>query len=183
MAQSIYDKIKKVRKPRVQISYEVEDGGATVKKELPFVVGVLGDFSGKPVKPLKALKKRKFVNIHGENFNEVMSSMTPGVEIRVENKVTNDGTELPVKLAFNSMDDFSPGKVAQGIEPLKKLMDIRAQLKELLSKAERSEKLEAALEKVLSSEENLKSISEAFKDKGDSDADGDQAPDEEKPTE
>jgi type VI secretion system protein ImpB len=81
---SIFDKIKTVRKPRVQISYELEQGDATVKKELPFVVGVLGDFSGKPTKPLKNFKKRKFINIHGENFNEVMEKMSPGVEMRVK---------------------------------------------------------------------------------------------------
>jgi type VI secretion system protein ImpB len=165
MATNIYDKIKKVRKPRVQISYDLEDGGATLKKELPFVVGVLGDFSGHATKPLKPLKQRKFINISGENFNEVLESMGPGLEIRVENKVKNDGSEMPIKLAFKCIDDFSPARIAESVAPLKKLLDTRANLKDLLSKADRSEELGSALEKLLQSEEYLKSVAAEFQTK------------------
>ena len=160
---NIFDKINIVRKPRVQISYDLEDGGETVKKELPFVVGVLGDFSGNPTKPLKNFKKRKFINIHGENFNEVMEKMTPGLEIKVKNTIKDDGSEMPVNLSFESMDDFSPENIANNVEPLKKLLDIRKNLKNLLSQAERSEKLEKALEAMISSDDSLKEISDGLK--------------------
>ena len=171
MATNIYDKIKKVRKPRVQISYDLEDGGATVKKELPFVVGVLGDFSGHPTKPLKALKQRKFINISGENFNEVLENMAPGLEIRVENKIKNDGSEMPVKLAFKCMDDFSPARIAESVAPLRKLLETRANLKDLLSKADRSDELGNALEKLLQNEEYLKSVAQELSTKGPKDLD------------
>lgn len=162
---NIYDKIKIVRKPRVQISYELEEGGATVKRELPFVVGVLGDFSGNPTRPLKNFRKRKFINICGDNFNEVMEGMCAGVEMRVQNKIKNDGSEMFVKLAFKSMDDFSPAKVAENVEPLKRLLKVRANLKELLSKAERSEVLEGKLEQILQSQDQLQALAEAFKNR------------------
>ena len=163
MSINIFDKIKKVRKPRVQISYDLEEGGATIKKELPFVVGVLGDFSGNPTKPLKHFKKRKFVNIHGENFNEVMESMNTGLEIKVENKIKGDGSTIPLNLSFESMDDFSPGNIAESVPALKKLLKVRGQLKDLLSKSERSEKLEQALEKILQSDDYLKEVSDGLK--------------------
>jgi type VI secretion system protein ImpB len=159
---NVYNKIKKVRKPRVQISYEVEDGGKSVKKELPFVVGVMGDFSGNPTKPLKAFKQRKFIQVDGENFNTVMSKMTPGLNIKVKNTLKNDDSELAVNLKFNSMDDFLPNKVAEQIEPLKKLLDIRLKLKEILGKADCSEELEATLEKVLKNSEHLEGLSQSL---------------------
>jgi type VI secretion system protein ImpB len=156
---SVYNKIKKVRKPRVQISYEVEDGDKSVKKELPFVVGVLGDFSGNPSKPLKSFKQRKFIQIDGENFDDVMSKMTPELSFKVKNTLKNDDSLLPVNLKFNSIDDFLPDKVAAQVEPLKRLLDIRAKLKEILGKADCSEDLEAELEKILQSNEHLESLS------------------------
>ena len=159
---NIYDKIKTVRKPRVHISYDIEEGDARVKKELPFVVGVLGDFTGHSTKPLKNFKKRKFINIYGENFNEVMESMNPGVQIKVDNKIANDGSMMSVNLSFKSIEDFSPANIAENVPPLKKLLKIRNNLKELLSKAERSEDFEKALEKILQSEEHLKNLSEIF---------------------
>jgi len=156
---SVYNKIKKVRKPRVQISYEVEDGGSSVKKELPFVVGVLGDFSGNPSKPLKSFKQRKFIQVDGENFNDVMSKMTPELSFKVKNTLKNDDSLISVNLKFNSMNDFLPDKVAEQVEPLKRLLDIRARLKEILGKADCSEDLEAELEKILKSNEHLESLS------------------------
>lgn len=156
---SVYKKIDKVRKPRVQISYEVEDGGQTVKKELPFVVGVLGDFSGNPQTPLKSFKQRKFVQVNGDNFNSVMTNIAPEVNFKVQNTLKNDGSEMAVRLKFNSIDDFLPDKVAAQVEPLKNLLEIRAKLKELLSKADVSEDLEVVLEKILKNNEHLESIS------------------------
>src|SRR6516164_7939368 len=108
VSSSIHDKLERVRKPRVHITYQVETEGAEVIKELPFVVGVLGDFSGNPTAPLKPLKDRKFIQIDRDNFNEVMARMTPGLNLRVQNTLKNDGSELPVQLKFESMEDFEP---------------------------------------------------------------------------
>jgi len=156
---SIHDKLGRVRKPRVHISYEVETEGATVKKELPFVVGVMGDFSGDPTSPLKSLKDRKFVQIDRDNFNGAMARMTPGVSMKVENTLAGDGSEMAVDLKFSSMDDFNPENIVQQVDPLKKLQQTRDQLRDLLTKADRSEDLENVLEKVLSNEDSLKQIS------------------------
>src|SRR5215204_5803538 len=101
---SIHDKLERVRKPRVHITYQVETEGAEIEKELPFVVGVLGDFSGNPSEPLKPLKDRKFIQIDRDNFNDVMGRMTPGFEGKVENTLAADGSEIGVQLKLNSMD-------------------------------------------------------------------------------
>lgn len=157
---SIHDKLSRVRKPRVHITYEVETGGAAVQKELPFVVGVMGDFSGDPTSPLKPLKDRKYIQIDRDNFDSIMARMTPGVSMKVENTLAGDGSEMAVDLKFNSMDDFSPEKIVEQVDPLKKLQDTRDQLRDLLTKADRSEDLESALEKILSDADNLKGVSE-----------------------
>lgn len=151
----IHDKLGRVRKPRVHLSYEVETEGGTVEKTLPFVTGVLGDFSGDPTSPLKPLKDRKFVQIDRDNFDDVMAKMTPGLKMKVENKLEKDGSEINVNLKFNSMADFEPAHVAAQIDPLKKLMDTRNKLRDLLSKADRSEELESLLESVLKSSDDL----------------------------
>lgn len=155
---SVHDKLKRVRKPRVHLTYEVETGGAAVQRELPFVVGVLGDFSGNPAAPLKPLKDRKFVQIDRDNFDQVMASMTPELHFKVDNKLTNDGSQMQVDLKFNSMDDFQPTKVAQQVEPLRKLLETRARLSDLLSKVDRSEELETLLERVLQDNEQMKKL-------------------------
>ncbi|MGO4841024.1 type VI secretion system contractile sheath small subunit, partial [Rhizobiaceae sp. 2RAB30] len=106
MAESVQQKLNRVRKPRVHITYDVETEGAQVRKELPFVVGVLGDFSGKPYEPLKPMRDRKFIQIDRDNFDEVMQRMTPGAEFKVENTLAADDSQLAVQLKFKSMDDF-----------------------------------------------------------------------------
>ncbi|BAI72425.1 hypothetical protein AZL_017870 [Azospirillum sp. B510] len=156
---SIHQKLDRVRKPRVHITYDVETEGATVVKELPFVVGVLGDFSGDPTEPLKPLKDRKFIQIDRDNFNDVMARMTPGLKMKVENTLADDGTEMAVDLSFKSMEDFEPGRVVQQVEPLRKLLETRNQLRDLLSKADRSEELEGLLERVLQNTDELKALS------------------------
>jgi type VI secretion system protein ImpB len=156
---SIYNKLNKSKKPRVQISYEVEDGGKSEKKELPFVVGVLGDFSFQSANAPKPFKQRKFINIDGSNFDKVLSNISPGLNLKVKNTLANDDSELSVNLSFNSMEDFLPDRIAQQVEPLRKLLEIRAKLKELLSKADRSENLEDALEKILVDDTQLKALS------------------------
>jgi type VI secretion system protein ImpB len=157
---SIHDKLERVRKPRVHITYQVETEGAEIEKELPFVVGVLGDFSGNPTEPLKPLKDRKFIQIDRDNFNDVMASFTPGLKLKVDNTLAGDGSQMSVDLAFKSMDDFDPTRVAQQVPALASLLETRAKLRDLMSKVDRSEELESLLEQVLSSEAELKSLSE-----------------------
>ena len=155
---SIHDKLERVRRPRVHIKYEVETEGAQVEKELPFVVGVLGDFSGQPTEPLKPLKDRKFVQIDRDNFDEVLARMTPGLKFRAANTLKDDGSDFAVDLKFRSMEDFEPGRVAQQVPALRNLLEKRNQLRDLLAKADRSEELEALLERILQSDEDLKRL-------------------------
>ena len=154
----VHDKLERVRKPRVHLKYEVETEGAVVEKSLPFVVGVLGDFSGDPTSPLKPLKDRKFVAIDRDNFDDVMGKMTPGASFKVKNTLQKDGTEMSVNLKFNTMQDFEPARVAEQVEPLKKLLDTRNKLRDLMSKADRSEELESLLEKVLKNSNELEKL-------------------------
>lgn len=155
---SIHEKLSRVRKPRVHITYEVETEGAMVQKELPFVVGVLGDFSGNPTKPLKSLKDRKFVQIDRDNFNDVMARMTPGLSFKVDNTLAGDGSQMAVDLKFNSMEDFEPGQVVDQVEPLRKLLETRNRLRDLMTKVDRSEELENLLEQVLQNTDDLKKM-------------------------
>jgi type VI secretion system protein ImpB len=159
MSSSIHDKLKRVRKPRVHITYEVETEGAVVVKELPFVVGVIGDFSGNPTEPLKPMKDRKFIQIDRDNINDVMKRMTPGLNMRVENTLADDGSEMSVQLKFNSMEDFDPTNVVKQVEPLRKLLETRDRLRDLLTKVDRSEDLEHLLEQVLQNTDELKKLS------------------------
>jgi type VI secretion system protein ImpB len=158
-AESVHDKLDRVRKPRVHITYQVETEGAVVEKELPFVVGVLGDFSGNPTAPLKPFKDRKFIQIDRDNFNDVLARLTPGVNFRVENTLAGDGSDLAVSLAFRSMDDFLPGRIAQQVEPLRKLLETRDRLRDLISKVDRSEDLEGLLDRILQNGDDLKKLS------------------------
>jgi type VI secretion system protein ImpB len=155
---SIHNKLERVRKPRVHIRYDVETEGAQVEKELPFVVGVMGDFSGDPTEPLKPLKDRKFIQIDRDNFNDVMRRMTPGLKLKVENKLAGDGSEMAVELKFSSMEDFDPVNIVKQVEPLRKLLETRNKLRDLMSKVDRSEELESLLEQVLQSGEDLKAL-------------------------
>jgi type VI secretion system protein ImpB len=156
---SIHEKLKRVRKPRVHITYDVETEGAVVQKELPFVVGVMGDFSGDPTEPLASLKDRKFIQIDRDNFNQVMSRMNPGLQMKVENTLQGDGSEMAVDLKFNALEDFDPAKVVEQVPALKKLMDTRNQLRDLMSKVDRSEDLESLLERVLQNNQDLEQLS------------------------
>jgi type VI secretion system protein ImpB len=159
MAESIHEKLKRVRKPRVHITYEVETEGAEILRELPFVVGIMGDFSGDPTEPLRPLAERKFIQIDRDNFNEVMARMTPGLNIRVDNKLADDGSQMAVALKFNSIEDFEPGRVADQVPALRALLETRNTLRDLMSKVDRSEQLESLLEQILKNENELKSLS------------------------
>src|SRR5512135_1490837 len=118
---SIHETLERVRKPRVHIKYEVETEGSTIERELPFVVGVLGDFSGNPTEPLKPLRDRKFIQIDRDNFNDVMARLTPGLNLRIANTLDNSGGEISVNLKFNSIEDFSPEKIVDQVPALRKL--------------------------------------------------------------
>lgn len=157
MAESVNDKLKRVRKPRVHITYEVETEGAVAQKELPFVMGVMGEFTGNASAPQKALKDRKFVQIDRDNFNDVMSRLGPAMNAKVENTLTGEG-EIAVNLKFNSMDDFDPAKIVEQVEPLKKLLETRNKLKDLLTKADNSENLQDLLEQILQNETDVKKL-------------------------
>jgi type VI secretion system protein ImpB len=159
MSASIHDKLKRVRKPRVHITYEVETEGAEVLRELPFIVGVLGDFSGDPTQPLRPLTERKFIQIDRDNFDEVMARLTPGLNLRVDNTLSDAGGEMAVSLKFNAMDDFEPARVAEQVPALKALLETRNKLRDLMSKVDRSVELESLLEQVLKNESELKSLS------------------------
>ncbi|MBL8816388.1 MAG: type VI secretion system contractile sheath small subunit [Planctomyces sp.] len=147
---SLQHKLDRVRKPRVHITYDVEIGDARVKKELPFVMGVMGDFSGNPSKPLTPLTQRKFVSIDRDNFNDVMASINPELNIRVQNTLKNDGSEMAVKLNFTSMDSFDPASIVKQVPVLQSLLDSRDKLRDLLTTMDQSEDLETQLEKILS---------------------------------
>lgn len=152
---SVHEKLERVRKPRVHIKYEVETEGAMVAKELPFVVGVLGDFSGHPTQPLKPFGERKFVQIDRDNFDDVMRRMTPGLQLTVDNTLQNDGTQMEISLRFEKMEDFEPGAIVEQVPALKALLDARNELRDLMSKADRSEELERLLEDILQNKGDL----------------------------
>ncbi|WP_137134533.1 type VI secretion system contractile sheath small subunit [Rhizobium sp. FKY42] len=162
---SVHERLERVRKPRVHIKYEVETEGAMVAKELPFVVGVLGDFSGNPTQPLKPFGERKFVQIDRDNFDDVMRRMTPGLQLSVENTLQRDGSELQVSLRFEKMEDFQPGAIVEQVPALKALLDARNELRDLMSKADRSEELERLLEEILQNKDDLAKLVAQLGDK------------------
>lgn len=162
---SIQKRLDKVRPPRVQLTYDVEIGDAIEKKEIPFVAGVLGDFTGQqdPDKPVEKLKDRKFVNVDLDNFDEVMKGMAPKASYRVKNKLSPEGGEFAVNLSFEKIDDFRPEAVVQQVEPLRKLLEARAKLADLRNKLAGNDKLEDILAEVLSSTDKLSKLGQETK--------------------
>ncbi|CAH2602717.1 Type VI secretion system contractile sheath small subunit [Rhodovastum atsumiense] len=158
MSASIHEKLGRVRRPRVHITYEVETEGAQIVRELPFVVGVLGDFSGDPTQPLRPLAERKFIQVDRDNFDEVMQRLGPGLKLKVENKLSPEGGQMAVELRFRGMEDFEPERVLDQIPALRSLLETRNRLRDLMSKADRSEELEALLEQVLRNRDDLDAI-------------------------
>jgi len=158
--QSVQKRLEKVRPPRVQLTYDVEIGDAIEKKELPFVVGVLGEFSGQPdsERPLPKVKDRKFVSIDMDNFDDVMAGMAPRTAFRVKNRLSEQGGEFAVNLEFKGMEDFRPEAVVQQVEPLRKLLEARTKLSDLRNKLAGNEKLEDLLAEVLQSTEKLATL-------------------------
>ncbi|MBI4848467.1 MAG: type VI secretion system contractile sheath small subunit [Nitrospirae bacterium] len=156
--ESLQHKLDRVRAPRVQITYDVEIGDSIEMKEIPFVVGVLADLSGKPDDPLPKLKDRKFIEIDRDNFDKVLEGMKPRLSFQVDNKLTGDDTKMGVELRFKSMDDFHPEQVANQVEPLRKLVEARRRLSDLLSKLDGNDKLDELLQKVIASTDSLQKL-------------------------
>ena len=150
--------LDRVRSPRVQITYDVEVGDAIEMKDIPFVVGVLADLSGKPDKPLPKLKERKFIEIDRDNFNSVLKGMEPRLAYRVDNKLADDDSKIAVELKFKSMDDFHPEQIVKQVDPLRKLVDARGRLSELMNKLDGNDKLDELLQDIISDEGSLKKI-------------------------
>jgi type VI secretion system protein ImpB len=131
-------------------------------KELPFVVGVLGDFTGKPEEPLPRIKDRKFVEIDRDNFDQVLAGMKPRLAYTVENKLTPQGGKMGVELRFQSLDDFHPDNLAEQVEPLRKLVEARKKLSDLVSKMDGNEKLELMLQDIIQNTEAQKELSKTL---------------------
>lgn len=157
MPESLQHKLDRVRSPRVHITYDVETGGAIEKKELPFVMGVFGDYTGQPEEPLARVKDRKFVEISMDNFDNVLSAMKPHLAFSVENKLSDDPNagQLKVDLRFRSMDDFSPANVAKQVKPLKELLDLRTSLSDLRGSLQGNEKLDEVLQEAIRNSDKL----------------------------
>ena len=156
--ESLQHKLDRIRRPRVHITYDVEIGGAIELKELPFVVGVLADLSGKPEEPLPRLKDRKFVEIDRDNFNKVLAATKPRLAYQVDNTLQNDGSKLFVELKFNDIDDFVPDQVVKQIEPLRKLLEARQRLEHLMNKMDGNDKLEQLLQDVARDTDSLRRL-------------------------
>lgn len=158
MSDSIQHKLDRVRPPRVHITYDVEIGDAVEQKEIPFVAGVLSDLSGKPEEPLPPLKERKYVEIDRDNFNSVLEGMNPRLTYRVDNKIEDDDTKIGVELKFKSLDDFHPERIAERVEPIRKLMEARKKLYNLLGKLDGNDKLDELLQDVISNSAKLATL-------------------------
>ena len=156
--ESTQQKLSRVRAPRVQITYDVEVGNAIELKELPFVMGVLGDLTGQPEQPLAALKDRKFVEINPDNFDSVLKGMQPHLKFSVENKLSSKAGQVAVDLHFESFDDFSPAKVAEQVGPIKELLDLRTRLSNLRGSLQGNDQLDQALFDAVSKTEELNKL-------------------------
>jgi type VI secretion system protein ImpB len=172
MAESIHDRLKRVRAPRVNIEYKVEIGDAIEMRELPFVMGIFGDFTGQPEEPLDRLKDRKFTEVNPDNFDEVLASMKPHLAFSVDNTLSDDpdAGKLSVDLRFQELDDFDPDRVAKQIPALRKLLELRQELADVRGSLQGNEKLEEILQMSVGDEEKLAQLkTELGSEEGDSD--------------
>jgi type VI secretion system protein ImpB len=178
MAESTQHVLSRVRPPRVQITYDVEIGDAIEKKELPFVVGVLADLSGKPAEALPPVRDRKFVEIDRDNFNDVLASIEPRLAIRTPNRLKPDANDnLNIELKFKHMDDFGPVEVINQVPALRKLYEGRQRLRDLLTKLDGNDDLASLLNQVVANSADQAALKQQL---GSSAA---AAPAEEKPAE
>jgi len=158
MPESTQHKLDRIRPPRVQITYDVEIGGAIQKKELPLVIGVMSDLSGKPENPLPKLKDRGFVEIDRDNFNDVLASIGPRLAFPVDNKLSKDGGSLNTELRFKSIEDFSPVNLVKQVPALRKLFEARGKLSDLLAKLDGNDDLDGQLQKIVNDTDALKKL-------------------------
>ena len=158
MPESTQHRLDRVRPPRVQITYDVEIGDAIEKKQLPLVAGILADLAGKPVDPPAPLKKRKFVEIDRDNFNEVMASIAPRLAFRVPDRLSGEDAQVAVELHFASMDDFDPVAVLKQVEPLRRLFEARQRLSDLIGKLDGNDDLDHLLREVVTQTDQLQAI-------------------------
>jgi type VI secretion system protein ImpB len=156
--ESTQQKLSRVRAPRVQITYDVEIGNAIELKELPFVMGVLGDLTGQPETPLAALKDRKFVEINPDNFDSVLKGMAPHLSFSVDNKLSSDARQIGVNLKFEEFEDFEPARVAEQVGPIKELLDLRTRLSNLRGSLQGNDRLDQALFDAVSQTEELNKL-------------------------
>lgn len=161
MSESTQQKLSRVRPPRVQITYDVETGGAIEKKELPFIVGIMADLSVSPAEPLAPVKDRKFVEIDRDNFNEVLASTAPRLAVQVDNSISGDGSKLNVELNFSHFDDFDPVNLVKQVTPLRRLYEARQRLRDLLTKLDGNDDLDKLLQDVVANTEGLQEIKAA----------------------
>ncbi|MFH7766980.1 type VI secretion system contractile sheath small subunit [Acinetobacter sp. BSP-28] len=157
--ESVQKKLQRIRPPRVQLTYDVEVGDGKEVKELPFVIGVLGDFSAASELEKTKLKDKKFINVDLDNIDEVMQSLAPRAAFQVENTLTEEGGSMSVDLTFNSMTDFRPENVVQQVEPLQKLVQARERLTDLRNKISNNERLEDLLDQVLQNTDQVRKLS------------------------
>lgn len=165
--ESVQKKLQRIRPPRVQLTYDVEVGDAIEQKEIPFVVGVMGDFAGNSEIPNPKLKDRKFVNVDLDNFDDVMKGVEPRAAYRVKNTLSEKGGEFAVELTFRSIDDFRPESIVQQVEPLRKLLEARNKLSDLRNKIAGNDKLEDVLSEVLANTENVRRLGDETQNKED----------------
>ena len=170
MAQSTQHVLSRVRKPRVHITFDVETGGAKERVELPFVVGVMANFSGTKT-PDKSLGDRKFTSIDPDTFGEYLSKVAPEASFNVKNVLADYDSTIPVSLKFKSFDDFSPAGIVDQVAPLKKLLDARNRLRDLLTRLDRSEELEALLSETLQSPDDIQRLASDLEASGVAEAD------------
>ena len=160
MGESIQHKLDRIRPPRVQITYDVEIGGAIQMKELPFVGGILADLSGMPENALPKLKDRKFVEIDRDNFNDVLAAINPRLVFHAPNRLSDDDSKLAIELKFSHMDDFDPIPVLKQVRPLARLFEARQRLSDLLTKLDGNDDLDHLLQQVVKNTEDLKLLQE-----------------------
>lgn len=161
MAESTQHKLDRIRPPRVQITYDVEIGDAIEKKELPLVVGILADLSGKPDTPLPKVAERRFIEIDRDNFNDVLASIAPRAAVQVDNTISGDDSKLNVELRFNHIDDFDPVSIVTQVTPLRRLYEARQRLRDLLTKLDGNDDLDKLLQDVVANTEGLQEIKSA----------------------
>lgn len=166
MSSSLQHWVGRNRPPRVQITYDVEIGDAVEKKELPLVVGLLADLSGKPVTPLPKLKERRFVEIDRDNFDSVLGKIAPRLDMSVPDTLKGEGN-LKIELNFKEFGDFHPEAIVKQVPRLAKLLEARQQLRDLLAKLDGNDELDDLLESVVQSTEDLKTVqSQALAEQG-----------------